>query len=363
MSQTMKPFFYGCDFDPNPDINGLRRKFYTFLQRQESADGPLWTGPYEFFKETVPLIPKFSSLEAQFVGKFAVPSWVSATPDFQAEILPEMYRDFINQGQCRMLAEEYGQYLAANLPQDGLPVSIGVDHCLTGGVYQAFNNIYGELALLVFDMHLDAICPSVRNGMVGYHMEQQGPEAAMHQYEYYGEDFTGNYDTGSFLYYLLQEGILKGQNLFVIGVQDPPGGWLNKIDDKRVHDYLKSYAWLKEQGVTIIDLQTLNKPGLKSNLASLAHKLAGRNLYLSIDIDVFGDSLGQSARYPGPKGISFSKYMNLIQLLGLSEAKLVGLDLMELDVNSLSQGEVRQKDIVNFLGNLLLFTLKEKTAG
>jgi arginase family enzyme len=350
MSNNKRPVFFGCDFDPNPDIDGIRRKILRFLEKSGHINQE---SPYDIFINNLNKASVLSS-SCRFGGKYPCPGWLSALPDFSVELYPEMFRSFINEGGCLEYAEGFGNYVASELKAGEIPVSIGVDHCLTGGIIKALSKQYGDLMVIVFDRHLDAIPPYIRNDMVGYMREQseKGGGASL-SYEYYEGTFTGNYDTGSFLNYLLKEGTLQGRNLMVFGTQDCPSPELRGIRDERIARYLKEYEWLENQGVVIKSLYTLNRAAGRDDMQDILKKAAGRNVYLSIDIDVLKGKIGSAARYGGDGGLATARLLKLLDWLELGNSNLAGIDVMELDVNSLSSARLKEYDVYSFMKNFI----------
>lgn len=355
MSIYKRLALFGCDFDPNPDIGGIRRKILRFIEKSGRANQE---GFYDIIKND--LTGTESDLSLRLAGKYPCPAWLSSSPDFGQELYPEMFREYINKGGCLEYTTGFGKYVASNAEADELPVSIGVDHCLTGGVIKSLAHRYPDLQVVVFDKHLDAIPPYIRNDMVGYMREHSecdgGPPLS---YEYYEDAFTGNYDTGSFLSYLLKDGVLQGRNLMVLGVQDSPSPMLRDIEDERISRYLEEYAWLEKQGVTIKSLYSLDRASVRDDMPDIAGKLSGRDVYLSIDIDVLRGKIGSAARYGGDKGMAPSRLFKILDWLELRNCNLVGLDLMELDVNSFSAAKLKEHDVYTFVKNIIFEICKK----
>ncbi|NLI12189.1 arginase family protein [Pelotomaculum propionicicum] len=336
------PLFWGCDFDPNPDIDGIRRKLMNFMQNQGQASK---RGPYDLYKDNSSLFPRDNQAEF-FAGKYPCPSWVSATPDFAREIYPEMYRKFIDKGSCLAYAEQFGAHVVSHTPAGRIPVSLGVDHCITGGIYKALAQQHQNMILIVLDKHLDALSPYVRNQMVGYSLEQSNKNRLQRDnYEYHGDHFYGNYDTGSFLNYLLKKKVIFGRDLMVFGIQDAPDPRLRKIDDKRVNGYLAEYDWLIGSGVYIAPLAALRRKNFRGHYAEIENCLVDKEVYLSVDIDVYNGGLGRSARYFSSDGLDFPDIKRLLEWMGLEKAKLVGMDIMELDVNMLKESKFTEAEV------------------
>lgn len=344
MSKNIKVF--GCDFDPNPDIDCLRRKIINFINSNGNVQ---YNGPYDIFK----YYNKTMMYGYDFSGKMECPKWVSATPVFNCEIYPEMYRNYINKGNCRKVADAFGDMIAKETSDNCLSVAIGVDHCLTGGIYRALKRNWENIVLVVFDMHLDAITPYTRNRMVGYSVENHSGSNEHSIYEYYDDNFTGSYDTGSFLSYLEKDGVLGWDDLIVLGIQDAPDPRLRKIKDARVEGYLQEYDALVKNGAAIHSLDDIMCYDFKKRNSYLHNRLRGKKVYLSIDIDVFEGKIGMSARYGSSIGLGAVKVAELLSWLGLSEAEVIGMDIMEADVNTFDTGNQTEKELAILMNTLI----------
>lgn len=347
-----KPLFWGCDFDPNPDMHGIRRKLTSFILNEGRS---AHMGPYRLFKERQ---SAFSEADGCFGGLFPCPSWLSSSPEFQQELYPEDYRRFINSGGCRDMAVAFGEYVFTHTPDDRIPVVLGVDHCLSGGLYRMIEKKRKDVALVVLDRHLDAISPACRNRMVGYaqaHENKKNKKKNAGLVEYFGPDFLGNYDTGSFLRYLITNLQLSPADLFVFGNQDAPAAKLRENKDPAIREYLAEYDGLIEAGATIIPLKEYRKQNFFNHHQELNGALAGRCVYLSVDVDVFDTALGDCARYADRDGFSLAEARRLLQWLGLEQAELIGMDMMELDVNRLHENRTTPEEIAaSFLDILQL---------
>ena len=331
MQEHKSIVLFGSDFDPNPDIEGVRRKVSAFIEIEGRNSRK---GPYDYLIESL----KTEKIRFKDGGKFPCEEWLSTAPNLLAsgEIYPEQYRKYIDQGNCLKYARDFGNFVACRCKADEVPVTIAVDHALTGGIIEKLQEKNGEkLKIVIFDAHLDAIPPAVRNGLVSY-MREKSPEDNnyYYKYEYHGDTFKGSYDSGSFLYWLLAERIINPENLVIIGIQDEPSSELRNIKDARIAAFIESYDSLLEQGVTIWPLSSIRQRyGFERQISRISKKLSGGKIYLSIDIDVLDGNLGEATRYATPYGLSISEIADILKRLKLEDADVVGLDLMELDVN------------------------------
>lgn len=349
--------YFGCDFDPNPDIDGLRRKIIHFL----SGGGlPQYCGPYALFAAA----HQDEGQRYAWGGLCACANWLTATPFFGQELYPEAFREYINVGNCRDIASELGDFVLAGLQEGEIPVTIGVDHCLTGGIYRALKRRHPNLLLVVFDMHLDAIRPRTRNNLVNYYEQylRQNTSESIDGFEQYAPNFEGNYDTGSFLAYLIDEGCLRQDELMVLGIQDAPDDSLSAADDSRVKAYLDEYAALTAGGAKIVPLSEIEAGSASEAGTQLTGCLAGQDIYLSIDADVFADKLGLCTRYGSEAGLDKERFRQLLATMGLGQGNLVGIDIMETDVNTMPEYDLSIQELVKHYDTLLRLIAATKTA-
>lgn len=328
--ENTRVVLFGSDFDPNPDIDGVRRKVTSFIETEGKSSHK---GPYDYLKDGL----EKRKIQFRAGGKFPCEDWLSTTPDLlsSGEIYPEQYRKFIDNGSCLKYARDFGDYIVRGCKDGEIPVVVAVDHALTGGIIEKLQEKRDEkIKIVVFDAHLDAIPPAIRNGLVNYMRERYPGDSAYLKYEHYDNSFKGAYDTGSFLYWLLEEQIIKPENLIIIGIQDEPSAKLRNIKDPRIDAFLKSYDNLLKQGVTIWPLSAiLKRHDFEKQISYIRNKLIGESIYLSIDMDVLKGNLGESTRYGTGYGLSVLEIIEIIRLLKLDLRNIVAIDLMEMDVN------------------------------
>lgn len=228
-----------------------------------------------------------------WAGRIPVESWLTPRPRFQD--LPRLsvnhYRKFIEGNGCVEYMRLTKQFLEDRI-FPAKPVMIGVDHSQTAGVVMALREQRKDLNVIICDAHFDIV-----------------------RYEDYS---TPVYECGNFLLYLLDNGIIQPQKLWVIGVHETPKA-------VAVHD-----KW-KERGVHVVTKRdaaagnfTLNPDG---------------PCYVSIDMDVGSLSSVFSARFMNCVGLDYEQFCTCLRKLrdGIdrSHADVLGLDVMELDIHFL----------------------------
>lgn len=110
----------------------------------------------------------------QNLGRFLVDSWLTPKPQVSNMelIQQESYAEFLRNDGFRVFAELLKDFVKVHVfPY--IPGMIGVDHSLTGGVLMAISDFFGSeyIAILVFDVHTDAIPLAIRSGLAQYALE------------------------------------------------------------------------------------------------------------------------------------------------------------------------------------------------
>ena len=332
---------YGCDYDPNPDIYSVQRKLSRFISlRGGGADG--------VYGLSLKYWDALSRVGASFEkgALYPCPDHLSAAPGFRTEIYPETFREHINSGGCEEYCRLFGEGYIQAFGKGETPLLLGADHALTGGILRELLKSEPDLKVLVFDSHFDGFSPETRNGLVGYTIEncpEGNPDSQYRQYEYFGEDFKGGYDTGSFLHSLAEEGVLDPESLSVFGVSSLPAPEMKDSEDERIKRYFDEYDRFLKRGSRIIPADTLNSMRAGTMKEGLGCSLAGTKAYLSIDADVLGGPLGAATRYGSGLGVSAGRIAEVLIALDISSAQLVGMDIMEIDITRLM--EENEKEI------------------
>jgi arginase family enzyme len=267
------------------------------------------------------------------IGGLEVEPWLLPAPEpkYIPLLTVECMVAFIDSDGCRDYALQAEDFINKRvLP--GLPVMIGVDHSLSGGCVRSLAREYGDIALIVLDSHFDAIIPSVRCALIRYDLETN-PESSFSPFDPYIYGRVDSYNADSFLYYLVHEGVIAPENLVVLGVSDHPPSHAFKIRDWRVQKYLELYRSFEEMGVKIVKKDEILKDF--EVIKKILEKLKADYFYLSIDLDVGSKNALKGARFNDYEGLDERTICKLIEAISRNvRGKLVGLDLMEIDVFS-----------------------------
>ncbi|WP_409270308.1 agmatinase family protein [Neobacillus sp. SCS-31] len=181
--------------------------------------------------------------------------------------------------------------LRVELP-DAFPVSIGGDHSVTARLISGLKAAHPdkEIGVLQFDTHLD-----LRD------IADHGPT------------------NGTPIRFLIENGVIKGSNVFNIGLH----GFFNG-------QTLLSYA--KEHGVNCITLREARRKGIAETVQKAVAELSSRVdcIYVTVDMDVLDIAFAQGVPASTPGGMASHELFEAVYEAGLSE-KVVAMDIVCLD--------------------------------
>lgn len=356
---------FGVAFDPDEYIGAIERQYYITLLKYGIDYLKDISDPYDllipYIEETIG-----SNALVKKLGKMPVESWLSPKPDLEDEELvnAENYSAFIDADGCREYADLVEKFVQEILDEDSLPLMVGIDHSLSGGVIRALSKRYGaeNLSVIVLDSHLDAIQTSIRYKLFNS-IKKRGHNLFLPDEFYLSAGLydpliferPDSYNKGTFLYYLIKERILPPRNLWVIGVQDHPKEDQSKINDPYIKEYLNAYLNLENEGVNIITKEKLETKNLIHELDAISTQL----LYFSFDVDVgCGSSITLTRCLPDENGLNEHELYNLAEtirrVIYKKEIDLVGLDIMEVDIHYLRPDDNTPLIIAKTLKHLLL---------
>ncbi|MHA1651648.1 MAG: arginase family protein [Candidatus Helarchaeota archaeon] len=330
---------FGAALDPADSETKIAMKqahLQMFFSRQTPKSK--YKDPYEAFITESKVL---SSESFEKIGRFPIESWLTPKPVIEDSIFmtPLDFRIFLDDNGCKEYADQLEKFVIQKILPD-IPLMIGADHSLTGGVISALTKKYGieNLTILIFDGHFDAIPTNFRIGLASYSKDHKD-EIAIPFPEMIDsvEDSTQvplTYNCGTFLYHLLEQGTILPENLIVYGVMDYPGAELRKIADQRVKNFVDFYLDYEKKGVQII-------PNYKDDTKSINHLQKALNsihtpyLYLSIDVDVASLNAVLAARFMEFIGIGEECLQDAIRsvssLIHSDNIELIGLDFMEIE--------------------------------
>ena len=314
MKNTANNFYFlSCILDPDEREPKIEKKIDAILN-----PGLLkWSDPSEELKKRCGV---------DFI-EIPVESWLKPLPD--KSDLPlmtvENFVVFIDSNGCLEYAEDVKN---ACLGIDSrIPVFVGVDHSLSGGVVEAISE-KNDLVYVVLDAHFDCILPEIRCGLLQYDAETN-PESKYSINNPFIYNRPNSYNADSYMYYLWDWNIVERENTVVAGVVDYPSENAWKIEDDRVQKYLGFYISQEEKGVKIIRAERIRSNPRKI-IDSALKECSGDSIYLSIDLDVGANMCCSGVRFSEHNGVSCQTIIEVVKHI-IKKYKLVGVDLCEFD--------------------------------
>ncbi len=352
-----KPFqrkvvFFGCPLDGDERHESIQEKL-ALIGNPKGPDDP-YEGVMEILRKEID--PKFFSER----GSIDIPSWLRPIPSSQdkEKINTESFVSFIDEGGFEVYSQRVGDFVAQHIFPD-LPCMIAVDHSLTGGVFKKLTQLYApeEISLIVLDSHTDGIPISILSKIIQYDLDTN-PETIYDRNDPYLYHRPDSYNASSFLYHLLEEEVLKPQNLFIIGVNDFPPRHAFRIKDPRVESYVQLFSELRKKGVTLLTKNDfLLSP---SKLKNILRHLKDSYVYISIDLDIGARNGIEGVRFLERQGLNERQIYRIAEYLkdGLSKkVQLVGMDLTEINVRKAGKQHPSGDDPTYRIGANLIKTL------
>jgi arginase family enzyme len=268
------------------------------------------------------------------IGSLEVPPWLLPNPPAseQSKITSEEFVGFIDRDGCREMAESVKRFVAENVLPD-VPCMVGIDHCLTGGAFEAVADFYGKdaVSLVVVDTHTDAVPMSALSDAIQYDMDVN-PQSVYDPADPFLYGRPDSYNASSFLHHLLRDGLVRPKDLFVLGVSDYPDKKTFRIKDPRIRRYASAFSDLKRSGCTILTKKEclLIPKKLKAQLS----KIRTPYVYVSVDMDIGAMNAVQGVRFRNWKGLEEEKIYKLVDAvaeIATGRASLAGMDVMEMD--------------------------------
>lgn len=176
---------------------------------------------------------------------------------------------------------DYGDVSKKNLPKilmkikNKIPVIIGGDHSITAVALRHFPNV----AVLYFDSHPDIICST---------------------HHYYGS--------------VLCDAAVDLKHSVAIGMREQE---------------IEELQNMKKQNLLAISPLAIEEKGLLWAWQQIKKRTAGKNIYLSLDLDVFDPACAPGVSTPVPGGLHFTQMLFLLKHI-MQERFVVGIDVMEL---------------------------------
>ncbi|MBD3230346.1 MAG: hypothetical protein GF329_19360 [Candidatus Lokiarchaeota archaeon] len=332
---------FGAALDPTDSEKKIAIKinYLNNLKRNRGTKHNEYRDSYMGFIEESSVL---KNSKFQKVGRFPVETWLRTKPDTEDMIFmnPLEFRTFLDTNGCREYSDKMKQFIERKILPD-IPLMIGADHSLTGGVLRALSELYGRenITVIIFDGHFDAIPTDLRLNLAKYSMEHKDEIQAIFP-EFLDSvskdtEVPSTYNCGTFLYYLLEDEIILPQNLILYGVMDYPDETLNDIDDFRVKNYVNFYKKFEEKGAKFIpndkDYEKMNR-----SFEEIISSINTPYIYLSVDVDVGSLNAVLAARFMDFIGVDENCLINLSKIIGnflkSRETTIIGMDIMEIEI-------------------------------
>lgn len=338
---------FGAALDVNDDPIKIMAK-YAYINRL--ARGLIT--PDDDYLDPYEGVLKYSKIlknpEFEKIGKVPIPSWITPRPnidDYHA-IDPFKYQEFCNMGLVRDLSIKVEEFVNERILPD-IPLMIGADHSLTGGVLSALSKKYGgeKILVIIFDAHFDVIPAHLSLELAKFAIENKDKTNMMVPTQISPADLENmnlkdNFSCASFIDYLIKEGIIPAENIIIYGCQDYPNEEMVNEKDNRVQNYVDYYLSFEKKGINIISA-VKNPLGMNKKLNSILKTIDFPYLYISLDVDIAMFKEVLAARFMNALGIEMKVILEAVReinnYLNARNAKLVGLDIMEIETAMLNK--------------------------
>ena len=334
-----KVVFFGCPLDTDERDESLREKISCMSVGQEGDD------PYPFVMDFIRKEVDHGLWEE--IGPLEVPGWLRPIPlpSEKGHMTVDSFVAFIDTNGCRSFARMLGEHIVSEIVPH-IPCMLTVDHSLTGGVFEKLMEYYrpADTSLIILDSHTDALPAALLSGAIQYDMETN-PESVYDPSDPFLKDRPESYNASSFLYHLLDEGVIAPSNLYVIGISDYPPKRSFRISDDRIKRYVRFYSGLKKRGVTLITKKDLIKN--PSKLRAILSRIVTPHLYVSIDMDVGAGNALDGVRFRDRQGLNEKQIYRIAGLLREIVSKgigLIGMDLAEFNPRRAGPGPFSDTD-------------------
>jgi arginase family enzyme len=316
---------FGAALEVSDDPFSLQLKHASMWAREQGQK--LQDDPYEAVLEQ--LIKRNTKIEA--AGRFPLPSWLGARPR-------PADRCYVTQEQAQRFLDEEGvldttrklKEFVKNEILPYIPIMVGIDHSATGGVVSALTEELGSsrLSVIVLDHHFDAFPLSVR---------MQPVLGKIPRHPSWSKLLVGNdvYCCGNFWAHLIENGTLRPEHLFFVGVADYPA----KQSSPEWETFQNSYYDFEKRGCNFFPLRAFKGAYKKRLRRFLMDRISTPYVYVSLDLDVGAYRCVHAARYMDGVGIDQEAILDTAHIIAQGcracRFELAGLDVMEFNMHLL----------------------------
>lgn len=341
MPKVIKVFGAALDPTDSPAKISIKKAYLNALMTGEKLKSK-YLDPYDAFIAESKILKKPMFRK---IGNFPIESWLRPKPnleDFQF-MNPLDFRIFLDSNGCKEYSDEIEKFIEQKILPD-IPLMIGADHSLTGGILRALSKKYDpeNITIIIFDGHFDGIPTNLRLELAKYskeHKEEVGvlfPELVDSISE--NIEIPQTLNCGTFLHYLIEEGIIEPRNLIIYGCMDYPREEFKNNQDPRVKNYVDFYLSYEEKGVQFIP-NSRDIVEMKKQFTKALESINTPYLYISIDVDVSSLNSVLAARFMEFIGVD-EEYLQdatdlLKEVIESKKLELIGFDIMEIEVHFL----------------------------
>lgn len=334
-----KVIFFGCPLDCDERDESIQEKHACMGSSQGDDD------PYSFVMEFIrkEVDPGLWSE----IGSMDVPEWLRPMPS-QAQkeyVIVDNFVGFIDENECLTCAKALGDIVKTDI-YPNIPCMIAVDHSMSGGIFRSLAEQYDskEISLVVLDSHTDALPTSILSGAIRYDIETN-PNTVHDPNDPFLTNRPESFNASSFLYHLLEEGVVAPENLYIIGVSDYPPKRSFRIKDPRIKRYAGLYSGLKNKGVKLLTKKDLLNNS--SKLSAVLSKIETSHVYISIDMDIGARNALGGVRFQNWQGFNEKQIYRIVaslQKIISGGTQLAGMDLAEFNPRRAKSGAFQDDD-------------------
>lgn len=166
-------------------------------------------------------------------------------------------------------------------------LTLGGDHTIALPILRALHKVHGKISVIHFDAHLDT----------------------------WDTYFGANYTHGTPFRRASEEGILDRDGCLHIGIRGPLYAASDLSEDK-------------DLGFKIVHATELDEIGVDGVIKAMLNRVAGRTVYVSIDIDVLDPAFAPGTGTPESGGFTSRELLRIIR--ALDQVNLIGADIVEV---------------------------------
>ncbi|CAE6363124.1 unnamed protein product [Rhizoctonia solani] len=190
----------------------------------------------------------------------------------------------------------FGANTTRNAARDGKPhprvMTLGGDHAIILPILRSLYSVYGEIAVVHFDSHLDT-------------WPTQG---------FYGAS-NNTITHGTMFWTAMNEGLIAKGNSIHAGTRCMMTGYRDIQHDQQV-------------GFSMITTDDIEELGTEGIVQAIKRRVAEKPVYISIDIDVVDPALAPATGTPEPGGWTTREVKRILR--GLAGMNVIGADLVEV---------------------------------